>query len=106
MGPPAAENFNMTNQSAPENGPMTPQQTHHPVLQEQVSPTAEGKITLFHWQIQQETQRVGDVSPEMLNMQDADGDTYVLMKEFLNVEIKWKDMDEQLIYRLEKIINI
>lgn len=41
-------------------------------------PTAEVKLTLFHWQIQRETQRMEGVSQEKLNMQDGDGDTYVL----------------------------
>lgn len=73
-------NSTLTYQSAPENHPITPEQ-----MQQAGSPT-EGKITLFHWQIQRETQRVGEVFPEMLDMQDADGDTYVLMKEVINVE--------------------
>ncbi len=84
LGPPAPVNSNVTNYfppAAPENGHVAPQQMQHAALQGQVAPTAEVKITLFHWQIQQETQRVGGLSPEMLNMQDADGDTYVSMKE-------------------------
>ncbi|XP_026157175.1 NF-kappa-B inhibitor zeta isoform X2 [Mastacembelus armatus] len=40
-----------------------------------MAPTPEVKMTLFHWQIQQETKRIEGVSPELLNMQDADGDT-------------------------------
>lgn len=60
-------------QSPPENGHITQQQMQHPMY-----PTAEVKLTLFHWQIQRETQRMEGVSQEKLNMQDGDGDTYVL----------------------------
>uniref|UniRef100_A0A8C2X4G2 Nuclear factor of kappa light polypeptide gene enhancer in B-cells inhibitor, zeta n=1 Tax=Cyclopterus lumpus TaxID=8103 RepID=A0A8C2X4G2_CYCLU len=34
-------------------------------------------MTLFHWQIQRELQRLDGVSPEMLNTQDVDGDTFL-----------------------------
>ncbi|XP_070814264.1 NF-kappa-B inhibitor zeta [Chaetodon trifascialis] len=71
-GHPAAVNSNMKNESAPENDHATPQ---HPALQGQASATAE--VTLFHWQIHQEARRVGGISPELLNMQDADGDTFL-----------------------------
>ncbi|XP_071320962.1 NF-kappa-B inhibitor zeta isoform X2 [Trachinotus anak] len=60
-----------------ENGHITPEQVQHPALQGQVALTAEVKMSLFQWQIQQEAQRVGGVSPELLNMQDADGDTFL-----------------------------
>ncbi|XP_034007098.1 NF-kappa-B inhibitor zeta-like isoform X1 [Trematomus bernacchii] len=53
----------------PENGHNSPQQLQHP------TPADGGKLTLFHWQIQQQAQRLGGVSPELLSMQDADGDT-------------------------------
>ncbi|KAG7480329.1 NF-kappa-B inhibitor zeta-like [Solea senegalensis] len=53
----------------------TRQHTQYPAFQEQVAPTAEAGMSLFHWQIQVEAQRVGEVSPEVLNMQDPDGDT-------------------------------
>lgn len=72
------------NECAPENGHSNLQQMQHPALQGQESPTAKAKVTLFHWQIQQEAQRVGGVSPELLNMQDADGDTYVSMRTVIN----------------------
>ncbi|XP_068575654.1 NF-kappa-B inhibitor zeta [Cebidichthys violaceus] len=60
-----------------ENAPITPQQQQlqHLAPQRQVAPTAEGAISFFHWQIQQEWQKVGGVPPELLNTQDADGDT-------------------------------
>ncbi|XP_034720112.1 NF-kappa-B inhibitor zeta [Etheostoma cragini] len=62
--------------ASPENGHITPQKhLQNPPLQGQAAPTAEGKATLFHWQIQQETKRIESVSPELLIMQDADGDT-------------------------------
>ncbi|XP_070786656.1 NF-kappa-B inhibitor zeta [Enoplosus armatus] len=72
LGPPAPVNSNTTNNflpTYPESASIAPQQIHHP--------TAQVKMTLFHWQIQQEAQRVGGVSPEQLNMQDADGDTFL-----------------------------
>ncbi|CAJ1086779.1 NF-kappa-B inhibitor zeta [Xyrichtys novacula] len=53
---------------APGNGPIHP-------LQGQTTLTDAVKISLFHWQIQKEAQRVGEVSPELLNVQDSDGDT-------------------------------
>ncbi|XP_041835118.1 NF-kappa-B inhibitor zeta [Melanotaenia boesemani] len=48
-----------------------------PPLQQQNSPTSEVKMTLFHWQIQQEVQNVGGLSAELLNKQDSDGDTFL-----------------------------
>uniref|UniRef100_UPI0037E8A9A6 NF-kappa-B inhibitor zeta isoform X1 n=2 Tax=Semicossyphus pulcher TaxID=241346 RepID=UPI0037E8A9A6 len=63
--------------AAPEVVPVPPQQMQHPSLQGQLAPTAEAKMSLFHWQIQQEAQRVGGISPELLNRQDSDGDTFL-----------------------------
>ncbi|XP_023249078.1 NF-kappa-B inhibitor zeta-like [Seriola lalandi dorsalis] len=60
-----------------QNGHITPQQMQHPAPQGQAAPTTEVKMSLFHWQIQQEAKRVGGVSPELLNKQDADGDTFL-----------------------------
>lgn len=62
---------------SPENGHITAQQQmqNPPALQGQVAPAAEIKMTLFHWQIQQEAKRLEGVSPEQLNLQDTDGDT-------------------------------
>lgn len=59
-------NSNHMNQYAPESL-ITPQ---HPA-----SPSAEVKLTLFHWQIQQEERRVAGLPPELLITQDEDGDT-------------------------------
>ncbi|XP_075951280.1 NF-kappa-B inhibitor zeta isoform X2 [Anarhichas minor] len=58
-----------------ENAPVTPQQLQCPALQRQAAPAAEVDISFFHWQIQRELQRVRGVPPELLNTQDADGDT-------------------------------
>lgn len=60
-------NSNHMNYYAPESGLITPQ---HPA-----SPSAEVKLTLFHWQLQQEARRVAGLPPELLNTQDEDGDT-------------------------------
>ncbi|KAE8278271.1 NF-kappa-B inhibitor zeta I-kappa-B-zeta [Larimichthys crocea] len=68
--PPTPVHFSNMDQSPPENGHITQQQMQHPMY-----PTAEVKLTLFHWQIQRETQRMEGVSQEKLNMQDGDGDT-------------------------------
>uniref|UniRef100_A0A4W6DNB2 Uncharacterized protein n=1 Tax=Lates calcarifer TaxID=8187 RepID=A0A4W6DNB2_LATCA len=64
---------------SPENGHITAQQQmqNPPALQGQVAPAAEIKMTLFHWQIQQEAKRLEGVSPEQLNLQDTDGDTFL-----------------------------
>uniref|UniRef100_A0A3Q3WR07 Uncharacterized protein n=1 Tax=Mola mola TaxID=94237 RepID=A0A3Q3WR07_MOLML len=59
------------NISAPGNGFVAPQQP----VQGHVSPRAEAKMTLFHWQIEREEWRLGGISPELLNIQDRDGDT-------------------------------
>ncbi|XP_035485982.1 NF-kappa-B inhibitor zeta isoform X1 [Scophthalmus maximus] len=61
----------------PESVDIILEHMQQPGFQGNVAPTAEGKMSLFHWQIQRETQRVGEVSPELLTMQDADGDTYL-----------------------------
>ncbi|KAM7365635.1 hypothetical protein PAMP_016552 [Pampus punctatissimus] len=63
--------------AAPENGHFTPQQKQYAALQGQMAMTAEVKMTLFQWQIQQEAQRFEGVSSELMNMQDADGDTFL-----------------------------
>ncbi|XP_061918207.1 NF-kappa-B inhibitor zeta isoform X1 [Entelurus aequoreus] len=41
----------------------------------QSPPAPKSPMTLFHWQIQQESQRFEGVSPEVLTRQDVDGDT-------------------------------
>ncbi|KAK2857001.1 hypothetical protein Q5P01_005736 [Channa striata] len=61
--------------AAVENGNIFPQQLQH--LHCRVTPAAEVKMTLFQWQVQQEVQRIQDVPPDLLNMQDADGDTFL-----------------------------
>ncbi|KAA8579713.1 hypothetical protein FQN60_006806 [Etheostoma spectabile] len=78
LGPSGLVVSNVANNvhASPENGHITPQKhLQKPPLQGQAAPTAEGKVTLFHWQIQQETKRIEGVSPELLITQDADGDT-------------------------------
>ncbi|XP_040888497.1 NF-kappa-B inhibitor zeta isoform X2 [Toxotes jaculatrix] len=82
LGPQAPLNPNTLTHFPPaQNGYITQQQMQHPALsqlsQGPVAPACEIKMSLFHWQIQQETQRVGGVSPERLNVQDADGDTFL-----------------------------
>ncbi|KAM6958079.1 NF-kappa-B inhibitor zeta isoform 1-T2 [Tautogolabrus adspersus] len=80
LGPPAPVYSTIANHffpAAPEYSPTPLQQIQHPPLQGQMAPTADVKTSLFHWQILQEVQRVGGVSPEQLNMQDSDGDTYL-----------------------------
>ncbi|XP_070711883.1 NF-kappa-B inhibitor zeta isoform X2 [Pempheris klunzingeri] len=61
----------------PADRPMTTQHMQHPALRGQVAPTPGVKVTLFHWQIQQEVKRLGGVSPELLSAQDGDGDTFL-----------------------------
>ncbi|KAF7652360.1 hypothetical protein LDENG_00097930 [Lucifuga dentata] len=62
----------------PEINHVTPQQQHHPaLLQTPTTPTVGVKMNLFQWQIQQESARIEGVSPELLNMQDEDGDTFL-----------------------------
>uniref|UniRef100_A0A673BS33 Uncharacterized protein n=1 Tax=Sphaeramia orbicularis TaxID=375764 RepID=A0A673BS33_9TELE len=64
--------------AAPGNSLFTSQQLQYPsLLQGQAAPTVEVKMTLFNWQIQQEAMKMEGVSPEQLNMQDADGDTFL-----------------------------
>uniref|UniRef100_A0A8C6KND0 Nuclear factor of kappa light polypeptide gene enhancer in B-cells inhibitor, zeta n=1 Tax=Nothobranchius furzeri TaxID=105023 RepID=A0A8C6KND0_NOTFU len=82
--PPEPVNLNPTmNYGAPviENAYMEVQQFHEPiqptVLQGQDVPATERKMTLFHWQIQQESQKVEGLTVEQLNMQDSDGDTFL-----------------------------
>ncbi|XP_072233592.1 NF-kappa-B inhibitor zeta [Leuresthes tenuis] len=82
--PPAPVNANTCPgfpPATPENTPTTPQQMQHPMqcaaVQAQDAPTAQVKITLFHWQIQQEARRVERLSAELLNTQDSDGDTFL-----------------------------
>uniref|UniRef100_A0A665X492 Nuclear factor of kappa light polypeptide gene enhancer in B-cells inhibitor, zeta n=2 Tax=Echeneis naucrates TaxID=173247 RepID=A0A665X492_ECHNA len=68
--------------TAPETGHITQQHIQPPALHGQVALSTGVTMSLFHWQIQQEMQRMAGVSPELLNMQDGDGDTYV---EFLHI---------------------
>ncbi|XP_031147662.1 NF-kappa-B inhibitor zeta isoform X1 [Sander lucioperca] len=78
LGHSGPVNSNITNvpHASPENGHIAPQEhLQNLPLQGQLAPTAEVKMTLFHWQVQREAQRIERVSPELLNMQDADGDT-------------------------------
>ncbi|KAM3585513.1 uncharacterized protein V6R79_019623 [Siganus canaliculatus] len=76
MGLPAPPfNSNIINQFSPGNEHVTPQQ--HPAVQGQVSPASEVKMSFFQWQILQETKKVGQLHFEQLNMQDADGDTFL-----------------------------
>ncbi|XP_026219513.1 NF-kappa-B inhibitor zeta [Anabas testudineus] len=77
--PPAPVNPNFTDfpPAAVENGHINPQQMQNPALQGPLAPTAEVKMTLFHWQVQHEAQRIERVSPDLLNMQDSDGDTFL-----------------------------
>lgn len=73
---------NSVNISAPGNGFVAPQQP----VQGQVSPRAEAKMTLFHWQIEREERKLGGISPELLNIQDRDGDTYVLTQRVVDLD--------------------
>uniref|UniRef100_A0A3B3V846 NFKB inhibitor zeta n=1 Tax=Poecilia latipinna TaxID=48699 RepID=A0A3B3V846_9TELE len=45
--------------------------------QEHDVPASGVKMTLFHWQIQQEAKKAEGLSPEQLCMQDSDGDTFL-----------------------------
>lgn len=61
---------------------MTLQEVQQPVQlppQEQEVPVSDGKMTLFHWQIQKEAKKAEGLTPDQLCMQDSDGDTYVEM---------------------------
>ncbi|XP_061571745.1 NF-kappa-B inhibitor zeta [Cololabis saira] len=82
--PPAPVNPNGTTQFfvvASENTHMPTAKMQHPVqrpsFQSQDAPSGEVTVTLFHWQIQQEAQKVQGLSAEQLNMQDSDGDTFL-----------------------------
>uniref|UniRef100_A0A667Y018 Uncharacterized protein n=1 Tax=Myripristis murdjan TaxID=586833 RepID=A0A667Y018_9TELE len=59
---------------SPENGHVTPEYIQTPALQRD-APNVNGKLTFFHWQINQEANRMAGTDPEVLNMQDEDGDT-------------------------------
>ncbi|XP_017291946.1 NF-kappa-B inhibitor zeta [Kryptolebias marmoratus] len=48
-----------------------------PALQGQDVPAPDFKMTLFHWQIQQEAKKAECLTAEQLNMQDSDGDTFL-----------------------------
>ncbi|KAG7239333.1 hypothetical protein INR49_029321 [Caranx melampygus] len=61
----------------PESGHGTPQRATPPAPQGPAAPTCDVNMSLFHWQIKQEAQRLEGVCPELLNMQDADGDTFL-----------------------------
>ncbi|MEQ2310838.1 hypothetical protein AMECASPLE_013412 [Ameca splendens] len=64
----------------PENAAMTLQDMQQLVQlspQEQKVSVSNGKMTLFHWQIQQESRKVEGLSVEQLCMQDSDGDTFL-----------------------------
>ncbi|XP_008323348.1 NF-kappa-B inhibitor zeta isoform X2 [Cynoglossus semilaevis] len=46
-------------------------------FQQKTPLSTEARMSLFHWQIQAEAQRIEEISPELLNMHDSDGDTYL-----------------------------
>ncbi|XP_071774303.2 NF-kappa-B inhibitor zeta [Centroberyx gerrardi] len=71
LSTPAPVNPSIPNQflPGPENGHVTPQLVQHP------APITDGKMTFFHWQILQEANRMEGVHPEVLSLQDEDGDT-------------------------------
>lgn len=89
LSPPVPVSQNTTTlfpTAAPENAPMKQeflvnQQMQHsfeyPPLHEQRTPSPEGRMTLFQWQIQQEARKVEGISLEQLSMQDSDGDTFL-----------------------------
>lgn len=97
LSPPVPVSQNTTTlfpTAAPENAPMKQeflvnQQMQHsfkyPPLHEQRTPSPEGRMTLFQWQIQQEARKVEGISLEQLSMQDSDGDTYVYMNESITL---------------------
>uniref|UniRef100_A0A3Q2DIK8 NFKB inhibitor zeta n=1 Tax=Cyprinodon variegatus TaxID=28743 RepID=A0A3Q2DIK8_CYPVA len=60
----------------PESAVMAPQETQQ-LPAEQELPAPEGKMTLFHWQIQQESKKVEGLPASLLCTQDSDGDTYL-----------------------------
>ncbi|XP_027867145.1 NF-kappa-B inhibitor zeta isoform X4 [Xiphophorus couchianus] len=64
----------------PENAVMGLQEVPQPVqppAREHDVPASGGKMTLFHWQIQQEAKKAEGLSPEQVCMQDSDGDTFL-----------------------------
>lgn len=61
--------------ASPESGHGGPQQMRPRALQGAAAPAGDANMSLFQWQIKQEAQRLEGVCPELLNMQDADGDT-------------------------------
>lgn len=64
----------------PENAVMAPQEVQQPVQlppPEPEVPVSDGKMTLFHWQIQKEARKAEGLTPEQLCMQDSDGDTFL-----------------------------
>ncbi|XP_062270914.1 NF-kappa-B inhibitor zeta-like [Scomber scombrus] len=80
VSPPAPANLNMTPYfpaAAPEHNHITPPHMQHSPLQGPMAPTSEFKMTLFQWQIQHEAQKLEGISPEIMHMQDADGDTFL-----------------------------
>lgn len=86
LSPPAPANLNMTPYfppAVPEQNHITPPPMQHTPLQEPMALTSEFKMTLFQWQIQHEAQKVEGISPEIMQMQDADGDTYVFIKKVI-----------------------
>ncbi|RVE75253.1 hypothetical protein OJAV_G00015080 [Oryzias javanicus] len=73
-------------QTSPQLACLTPPMTPNPVEQYPVSPPEivcapttheEVRMTLFHWQIQQEAKKIEMMPAELLNKQDSDGDTYL-----------------------------
>ncbi|KAK5619258.1 hypothetical protein CRENBAI_018108 [Crenichthys baileyi] len=62
----------------PENAAMALQDMQQLVqLSPQEQKVSNSKMTLFHWQIQQESRKVEGLSAEQLSMQDSDGDTFL-----------------------------
>lgn len=106
LSPPAPVSQNTTTlfpTAAPENAPMKQefrvnQQMQHsfeyPPLHEQRTPSPEGRMTLFQWQIQQESRKVEGISLEQLSMQDSDGDTYVCMNEGITLTSGYLNKDQ------------
>lgn len=84
LNPPGPVNQNIIfhNSAAPPENTWTIQQKMQrpvqlPTFQRRDALTTDVNVSLFHWQIQQEAQKVEGLSAEQLNMQDSDGDTYV-----------------------------
>uniref|UniRef100_A0A3P9JRB4 Nuclear factor of kappa light polypeptide gene enhancer in B-cells inhibitor, zeta n=1 Tax=Oryzias latipes TaxID=8090 RepID=A0A3P9JRB4_ORYLA len=84
---PQSENLEFfPNQASPQLTCPTPPATpnpaeHYPVTPPDTAyspaPCAKVKMTLFHWQIQQEAKKVEGMTTEQVNMQDSDGDTFL-----------------------------